>query len=403
LEASSPFFFREGILANQLREILSDSSLVRRSCREVRRTVASLLSYLNHDLIESLPSEERFKLISTACAESERLLLTFSALEELADFVNSKHLPTLRTISLNGLIKSLVDRYGVKVADHGMHLKIAIGDYVPDTIITDPDRLRRIVSQLIDNALAFCASGTLEVSFEYFAEEERLLIGVRDEGPGIPPERVAALQEIGFEFNHHNFLPENYFPTSIALTHILARELGGAVEIVSELSLGTCISLILPVKVPANTGVITSCPFIQIPKTKSVLKRELNLLQEIDGTILLMSNDDLMSKLLLFYLQRTRLKVNSVSGKEDLSQVPESKESDIVLVDIDLPDIATTADLLKKFKPNRPLVALMPGFHQGEIDRAMMVGFDSLLSIPFNPERFYRMLEFYLGSNLKAE
>jgi hypothetical protein len=45
----------------------------------------------------------------------------------------------------------------------------------------------------------------------------------------------------------------------------------------------------------------------------------------------------------------------------------------------------------------------MPGFHQGEIDRAMMVGFDSLLSIPFNPERFYRMLEFYLGSNLKAE
>jgi signal transduction histidine kinase len=61
----------------------------------------------------------------------------------------------------------------------------------PRVLPTRPDALKRIVSNLLDNALKF--AGQAELALE--EDEGRVLIAVRDRGPGIPPEQLAQVQQ----------------------------------------------------------------------------------------------------------------------------------------------------------------------------------------------------------------
>jgi signal transduction histidine kinase len=59
----------------------------------------------------------------------------------------------------------------------------------PCVLPTRPDALRRIVGNLLDNALKF--AGQAELALEHDEESGGLLIAVRDRGPGIAPDRLA--------------------------------------------------------------------------------------------------------------------------------------------------------------------------------------------------------------------
>ena len=61
----------------------------------------------------------------------------------------------------------------------------------PRVLPTRPEALKRIVGNLLDNALKF--AGQAELALE--EDEGRVLIAVRDRGPGIPPGQLAQVQQ----------------------------------------------------------------------------------------------------------------------------------------------------------------------------------------------------------------
>jgi signal transduction histidine kinase len=61
----------------------------------------------------------------------------------------------------------------------------------PCVLPTRPDALKRIVGNLLDNALKFAGQAELAVE----EDEGRVLIAVRDRGPGIPPGQLAQVQQ----------------------------------------------------------------------------------------------------------------------------------------------------------------------------------------------------------------
>lgn len=64
----------------------------------------------------------------------------------------------------------------------------------PPVILGDPRRLERVLLNLLSNATKFAPAGTrITVSVE--TDADGVTIGVRDEGPGIPPEAMPRLFE----------------------------------------------------------------------------------------------------------------------------------------------------------------------------------------------------------------
>ena len=80
-----------------------------------------------------------------------------------------------------------------RIAETGVSVTInASSDVVA---LGDAEKLRQVISNLLDNALKFTPSGgTIELSADN-TDDERILIRVRDSGPGIAPEHLPHLFE----------------------------------------------------------------------------------------------------------------------------------------------------------------------------------------------------------------
>ncbi|MBS0451422.1 MAG: HAMP domain-containing protein [Proteobacteria bacterium] len=88
-------------------------------------------------------------------------------------------------IDADALFESMVADYG----DAGQD--VVLQGRIGEPIVTRPNALRRILSNLIDNALKFGSEVHLQVHFA----DDQLTLAVTDNGPGIPPEHLAQVMK----------------------------------------------------------------------------------------------------------------------------------------------------------------------------------------------------------------
>jgi signal transduction histidine kinase len=89
-----------------------------------------------------------------------------------------------RRIDPDALLESLVSDY----EDAGANVMLSGGIGVP--IVTRPVALRRILANLLDNAIKFSGAGELAAEV---SEDRRIAISVFDRGPGIPADQLDAV------------------------------------------------------------------------------------------------------------------------------------------------------------------------------------------------------------------
>ncbi len=104
---------------------------------------------------------------------------------------------SLESIPVRDLMNEIVARYlPVATSDH-IDLRVRIEPNLPD-LCADRSLVLRVLSNLVDNALKFTPDGgvvTLAAPVAARAPEPRLLLSVRDTGPGIPQEALPRLFE----------------------------------------------------------------------------------------------------------------------------------------------------------------------------------------------------------------
>jgi len=127
----------------------------------------------------------------------------------------------------------------------GLRLITEFAPDLPEMMTGDATRLRQVIHNLMSNALKFTAQGEVRLSAKL--EQARIIIGVRDTGPGIAPESHAAV----FERFHQatDFITREHGGTGLGLT--LAKEfvtlMGGTIRLESALGHGAYFEISLPV------------------------------------------------------------------------------------------------------------------------------------------------------------
>ena len=148
-----------------------------------------ILAAISHDLQTPIT---RMRLRVETGAEGpdqDRLLADLDEVEALvregiayARSVHGDVEPTAR-LDLRAFIESLVFDY----QDAGRDVTLTA--LVDATVATRPQALRRILTNLIDNALRYAGRAEIDVR----AREGRLAIAVLDRGPGIPADKLEAV------------------------------------------------------------------------------------------------------------------------------------------------------------------------------------------------------------------
>jgi two-component system, OmpR family, sensor kinase len=153
------------------------------AAHELRTPLTALYRQLGM-LARASGEAEREAAMSTLSAGVQRsihLVEQMLALARQEPRADSQRVP----VRLDELARAIVTEL-VPLADAG-HIDLGVAAAQPATVAGDPDALRTLLRNLVDNAVRYTpAGGRVDVTVESRAGAARLTVS--DDGPGIPPE-----------------------------------------------------------------------------------------------------------------------------------------------------------------------------------------------------------------------
>ena len=180
---------------------------------------------LNAHLLKTSAREE-------ADAESAKLIIDHATAAgtlltkalELAKADAEDH-NVVEPVCVADLLEGVARRFGPVAEQKGLSLRVAAPAGV--VVHTDRQKLDRIVTNLVDNALKFTEHGG--VTLETSAAAGELCVAVIDTGPGVPPENAPHLFEEFYQAGDSRV--GGGFGMGLAICRFLARQLGGDVRL----------------------------------------------------------------------------------------------------------------------------------------------------------------------------
>ncbi|SCK22278.1 Signal transduction histidine kinase [Variovorax sp. HW608] len=146
-----------------------------------------------------------------------------------------------RRVDVGALLQSIVNDY----ADTGQPVTLA-GD-AGEPVATRPNALRRVVGNLVDNALKFGTKVEVRLSRIEAAGGAQLHIAVRDDGPGIPPDQLEAVLQPFYRVEGSRSRETGGTGLGLAIAHQLTLAMGGELVLSNRAEGGLEALLRLPV------------------------------------------------------------------------------------------------------------------------------------------------------------
>lgn len=108
---------------------------------------------------------------------------------------------------------------------------------MPETILSDRQRLTQVLTNLLSNAIKFTESGTVQLQVS--KEKASLLFEVMDTGIGIPPNKLDHIFGVFQQLDGSTSRKYGGSGLGLAITKHLVEILGGEIILASQLGKGS--------------------------------------------------------------------------------------------------------------------------------------------------------------------
>jgi signal transduction histidine kinase/CheY-like chemotaxis protein len=269
---------------------------------------------------------------------------------------------------------------------------------IPETITTDPVRLRQILCNLVGNAIKFAKTGTIRIVTQLVQRENGpavMQFDVIDDGVGMSHNQV---EEIRRSFSQEGVSNQASRGTGLGLpiTQRLAKLLGGDMTIVSELDKGTACSVTIdpgPLDHVAMFADSTEALVHRISRPAS----SANALPKLAGRILLVEDGPDNQRLIAFILRKAGAEVTIAENGQDAIDKILADEAvlgvdrprcrtpfDVVLMDMQMPvlDGYSATRQLRAMGYSGPIIALTAHAMSHDRTKCLEAGCDDYLTKP---------------------
>jgi CheY-like chemotaxis protein len=321
---------------------------------ELRTPLNSML-LLSHLLAENESGNMTDKQVDysrTIHSAGKDLLGLINQVLDLAKVESGRQEVNLEAVALAQIGAHALRSFEAMAKERGLRLSVERGADLPEAIITDRQRVERILINLLGNAIKFTSAGQVSLAIQRpdpraplqragLVPERCVAFAVTDTGIGIASadrERVfAPFEQVESDADRR------YGGTGLGLA--IAREsahlLGGALYLESERGRGSTFTLVLP---EAPAGYASGVSELDEPDGRGLARRELiddRVGIESDEPYLLLIEDDrVFAELLMDVVHARHFKVIVArTGEEGLRVARERRPIGIVL-DVRLPDIS---------------------------------------------------------------
>jgi len=151
------------------------------------------------------------------------------------------------TSTINDIINVAVARKGNKPIE----LIVDCAADIPDRLLGDEKKIRRVIMNLVDNAIKFTNDGgvILEISARREDYGINLCVAVRDTGIGISEENLEKLFESFSQVDTRRNRQEGGVGLGLAISRALVTKMGGTLAVNSRLGKGSSFRFVVPQKI----------------------------------------------------------------------------------------------------------------------------------------------------------
>ncbi len=302
------------------------------------------------------------------------------------------------------IISEVLSVLRVRAQQKRIDLECRWASGVPETIVTDPARMRQLLMNLVANAIKFTELGKVELvaSVTPHSPEPRFVIEVRDTGIGIPADRIEGIF-VPFE-QADSSITRRFGGTGLglAISRHIARGLGGDITVESTLGRGSVF------RVTLATGPLNGVRMLDSPPSESLTSR-VGAPQDaikLSGRVLLVEDGETNRRLIRCVLEESGARVVcAVNGQEGLDRAM-AEPFDLILMDMQMPvmDGYTATRRLRDAGCQWPIVALTAHAMRGDSDKCLAAGCSGYLAKPVDIDQLLRLVAEFLqrpqtGSN----
>ncbi|MFO0945727.1 MAG: ATP-binding protein [Planctomycetota bacterium] len=309
------------------------------------------------------------------------------------------------------LVTEVASLMRVRADAKGLSLEVRFEGAVPETIESDPTRLRQVLINLLGNAIKFTESGTVTLSVHVGgdAKSARLQFDVVDTGLGLTSDQMEHL----FAPFHQadSSVTRRYGGTGLGLyiSKRLCQMLGGDISVTSAVGLGSTFSATIDVGSLDGVRLVENpADWAPAAEPSPPPDREIAL-PRLDCRILLAEDGPDNQRLLSFHLRKNGATVTVVeNGRIAVERVLAADRDgfpfDIVLMDMQMPtmDGYTATRLLRERGYDRPIIALTAHAMTGDREKCLAAGCNDFATKPIDRVHLVRTIVRWLPNTCQT-
>ncbi len=368
---------------------------------EIRTPMSSILGYCDV-LLNHLQDPDNRHCVMTIKRNGEYLLDLINDILDISRIEAGKYEIAVEPFSVPQLVGDIQSLMDVRAAEKKLEFGITFNSRIPETIQTDPRRLRQVLINLIGNAIKFTEEGEvkLEISYEDSADTPSLTFAVRDTGIGMAQEQQDRLFK---PFSQGDASVTRKYGGSglgLAISRRLIEMLGGEIGVDSQPGKGSTFK----VRIPAELG-----------QKVDLIKPQLNARSEDDSARSARQIPDLECRVLIVddrrdvrfisqhFLEKAGATVTSAEdGKQAIATALAARDAgepfDLIVMDMQMPvvDGLQATSQLRAAGIDVPIIALTADAMKGDRERCLAGGCDDYLSKPIDRAKLIRMVAHYV-------
>jgi len=296
------------------------------------------------------------------------------------------------------IVREVIQVLAVKAREKSIALDFEINGAIPETILSDPARLRQTVTNLVGNAIKFTDEGGVSVVMSLTSgAQPQLSIAVKDSGIGMPAEKLDTIFD---PFTQADASVTRQFGGTglgLAISRRFARALGGDISVHSELGKGSVFTV--TVDVGPLDGVAQLEPQQALTVSEETVSESQAHWQFPPARVLVIDDGEENQELLSLVLEEAGLQVEGAENGEVGVCKALQEAFDVILMDIQMPvmDGYTATRKLRQHGVQTPIIALTAHAMKGFEQDILAAGCSRYLTKPIDIDSLIQTLAGFLG------
>lgn len=359
------------------------SAFLANMSHEIRTPVNSVIGFADLLKEDGLTAEKRKQYLDIVASNSRQLLHLIDDILDFAKIEAQELKISLSDCNVEALVAELETIYNqLKAKDDKADISFvaSIPDRFKDlTIITDCHRLRQVISNLLNNALKFSNTGT--ISFGYDVKGKDLVFFVKDEGAGIPENKLDQIFDRFKQVESSENTSRRGSGLGLAICKGIVQLLGGQITVKSVVNQGSTFTFSIPF-VPSTSEKVKT----ESPKKNTSLKNKTILIVE-DGV-----SARYYLKEVLKSSQANLLFANN--GRHGLELYQAHPDINVVLMDIGMPVMNgfEASQKILEINPDANIIIQSAYAMTEEKEKCFRIGCCEYLTKPIQKEDILRAL-----------